>query len=1608
MSKSDTNSKPLKGRSFTADSGTFDTISANNLEISPETMESLLNGTQLDGVTIVNSQIDNTTIGINGSTIGYFTALTTNGDVIMYNSDKNKYVSWDANTSILTVNGELSVTGCGLFGNIEICNNTIQAINTNGDINIKPNGIGSLFLTGPIVNIVASTGNFISNLSNGHVSFTSNDYIGLISTNSSIGSSSFSNQLFKTVNGDITLTTETGIGGKFITLIDPTGGNVRVTTSQSSNLKTGDIVVLSGTNSNPILDGTYIVKSVINTNSFLISTGNTFSGIIDNSTTGSATKSAPTNNINLNAGVYVKIPSNIKLTFGTTQNNISGNTTDGILINSIKDVFFTLPGSNKISIPQNTKLSFGTSGNNYLNYDGSNTNINSDNIKLSSDIARINSTDIYMKDPNPMISNFSQGSDTITDKGIQFRYYNASSGSILGWYGFKTSLNKFTFLQNITNTDEIITGTPGDIDVGNITTSSITISPGSFINMNCGSILNVRLITGCGGVVNINGSSNVNISSSNRISLISNGDIFIPNNIPLTLGSSGSFIKENSVGNVILTSFNNTFMNANTVVIPIGSKVSFDGNTSGNQSISSNTSGNLLINTNKNLIVLLTSGNIIIPSSTSNSASSIQFGNVSETIYGSTNGMNILTQNSNLNLIANSNVNVSSSLGNIVIRSNNGEVNLLSNAVRINVNSKLIFNISGTSNSITSVTNGNLLINGNGTNGNIIIENANNINLSANSNINIPSNVYLNIGSNYILSDTTSNLYITNTSSNINVSSIGLNMNNTITNVNNSNTNISSNNFTLSGGLANINSNNVKMTDPILTLANYNTIDLKDRGVEYNWYNISTGNYKMGWFGWKNSTSQFTFYSDSINTNEIISGTLGQFALGSVVVSNNISFLNTGNIDMNCGTISNLNTIFGCHGTININSSSNVNVNSSNILLNAKLITVPYNAPIIFGSTSNSINSDSNGNLTISCNNGNGSLILNSNVQINGTTNNVYSTITNYQDPILSIGGVIGPVVSDLKDRGIEFKWTSGTTANTGFFGFQNATQRFIFMANDINTNEIVSGTLGNVQFANGYFSNLDTSCGTISNVSVLTGCSSAGLSIISNNVNISSSNINLGYNTNLNFGSTRNSINGNSSGILNINSSDTVLTSNKLIFNTTNYAQFSENSPVYFGNITNGNYLLRNTSGNFNIVNSTGSIYITPNNSVGSVIIPENTSLIFGNTTTNIISDGTNLQLNGYSVGINSTTTITFNGNVNIIGNLSALSTVISTDSYIFPLGTQQTQIITNIVNSTTVGSVNITTSLPNYLSVGDSISTKNTDSVPTMDGFFTVSQIIDNTTFSIVHSSISTPGSTGLMYSNLTTYQGKDVGIEVNYWKNNTVNGVTSGSAYFKTGFFGWRTLNDRWTFYNEATISNNVVTQGILGDVQINELYANKISGFTLDGPIVGGSFTITGNNFQIGGGNIDNTPIGQTTAQSGRFTSLASTVNTSLHNVTLQSTLNYSLERFTVSSMVPNTSPNPNVITSLITVFGTGFTTPSGTMGSSGIADGQIKKIYISACGINCQYTLFFGSGKLIVPNPLNNTLPTKLVFNSTGQSSELIYDSTLGSWSLIGGTGCYPQ
>lgn len=107
------------------------------------------------------------------------------------------------------------------------------------------------------------------------------------------------------------------------------------------------------------------------------------------------------------------------------------------------------------------------------------------------------------------------------------------------------------------------------------------------------------------------------------------------------------------------------------------------------------------------------------------------------------------------------------------------------------------------------------------------------------------------------------------------------------------------------------------------------------------------------------------------------------------------------------------------------------------------------------GSPSYELDIDGSGRFT-------GTLNVNGDLIVNGTTTTVNSTVVTIEDPILVLGSGT-PTTDDNKDRGIAFNYFDGS-AKQGFFGYDDTEQKFTFMTDATIAGEVVSGTVGTIK----------------------------------------------------------------------------------------------------------------------------------------------------------------------------------------------------------------------------------------------------------------------------------------------------------------------------------------------------------------------------------------------------------------------------------------------------------------------------------------------------------------------------------------------------------------
>ena len=117
-----------------------------------------------------------------------------------------------------------------------------------------------------------------------------------------------------------------------------------------------------------------------------------------------------------------------------------------------------------------------------------------------------------------------------------------------------------------------------------------------------------------------------------------------------------------------------------------------------------------------------------------------------------------------------------------------------------------------------------------------------------------------------------------------------------------------------------------------------------------------------------------------------------------------------------------------------------------------------------------------------------GNTTVGGNLIVNGTTTTVNSTVVTIDDPIFTLGGDTAPTGDDEKDRGIEFRWHTGSAAKLGFFGMDEDDNAFTFIPDATDSSETYSGTAGNVKFGAGTFNNITVGSASAGEISTSTG----------------------------------------------------------------------------------------------------------------------------------------------------------------------------------------------------------------------------------------------------------------------------------------------------------------------------------------------------------------------------------------------------------------------------------------------------------------------------------------------------------------------------------------
>lgn len=115
-----------------------------------------------------------------------------------------------------------------------------------------------------------------------------------------------------------------------------------------------------------------------------------------------------------------------------------------------------------------------------------------------------------------------------------------------------------------------------------------------------------------------------------------------------------------------------------------------------------------------------------------------------------------------------------------------------------------------------------------------------------------------------------------------------------------------------------------------------------------------------------------------------------------------------------------------------------------------------------------------------------GTVVIEGNLQVNGTTTQINSTQITVDDPVMVLGGDTAPESDDNKDRGIAFQYHDGTSAKLGFFGWDDSAGRFTFMSDATDNNSAFTGSASDVEFGNALLDTITISTGNYTSNGVM------------------------------------------------------------------------------------------------------------------------------------------------------------------------------------------------------------------------------------------------------------------------------------------------------------------------------------------------------------------------------------------------------------------------------------------------------------------------------------------------------------------------------------------
>ena len=164
-------------------------------------------------------------------------------------------------------------------------------------------------------------------------------------------------------------------------------------------------------------------------------------------------------------------------------------------------------------------------------------------------------------------------------------------------------------------------------------------------------------------------------------------------------------------------------------------------------------------------------------------------------------------------------------------------------------------------------------------------------------------------------------------------------------------------NLSVNGTTTTINSTVTTLEDPVITLGGDtapSSDDNKDRGIEFRWHNGSAA--KLGFFGYDDSSSKFTFIPDSTKNAEVFSGSAGDVAFGAGEFSGDVVLDNAKSLRLS---------------ELDSNGSNHISIKAPDSVTSDVTLVLPDGA----GTNGQALTTDGSGNLSWSTVSGGGGLV---------------------------------------------------------------------------------------------------------------------------------------------------------------------------------------------------------------------------------------------------------------------------------------------------------------------------------------------------------------------------------------------------------------------------------------------------------------------------------------------------------------------------------------------------------------------------------------------------------------------------------------------------------